>query len=170
MSKRRFKTPKKMEKAAIKYLKRCNKTGHPITIAGFCDFAGISEKNYYQNYAQAKGFKRVASRLKTKAKLSLIENALLGNYNATVAKMMLEKNHSLGDPLDLDIKNGDPEKLILQLMDLFSQRKISREDVETLSRAIETAATYRLGKKTEEVLDRLGVSDNKGIFDKKAEY
>lgn len=95
MTPRRFKTAKDFEEAVEKYLTYCKEDKLPITVTGFALYAKINISKLKKNYKDVGEYAEVYNSLLAHAKNDLINNALLGNYNAAISKLLLGFNHGM---------------------------------------------------------------------------
>lgn len=92
---RKWKTVKVFGTAIDKYIKLCKDEEEPITIVGFCHHGGISETSLYKNYKNSKEYGPTFTRLKTASKHDILSKALKGDYNPSIAKLVLSVNHDM---------------------------------------------------------------------------
>lgn len=100
------------------------------TIEGFAKYIGFSKKTLY-NWAKAKkDFRKALDKIKAEQKTRLIDMGLSGNYNPTIAKLILSNNHGMRDRFDatsgdkpLDSNFNDDQ--IDKIADRINRRKIN---------------------------------------------
>jgi hypothetical protein len=64
------------------------KVDKPITIEGFCSYAGIS-RNAFDEVVENPNFSDIGEWFKTKVASEILENGLVGNYNSNLAQIVL---------------------------------------------------------------------------------
>lgn len=70
------------------------------TIHGFATYLGVVEKTLY-NWAKAhKDFRIALNKIKNEQKQRLIDMGLSGDYNSTIAKLILSSNHGMKERVD----------------------------------------------------------------------
>jgi len=70
------------------------------TIVGFAAYLGFSEKTLY-NWAETfPEFRTALDKIKNEQKQRLINSGLSGDYNPTIAKLVLSSNHGMKDRVD----------------------------------------------------------------------
>ncbi len=99
--KKRFKTPKDFKKEIDKYLDYCKTEEVPITVTGFSLFTGINRSNIKQNYKDTGEFAEIYNYLMAHAENDLVNNTLIGKYNANIAKMLLAVNHGMKETVEI---------------------------------------------------------------------
>lgn len=70
------------------------------TIVGFSIYLGVSEKTLYNWADENNDFREALDRIKIEQKQRLINMGLSGEYNATIAKLMLSHNHGMKERYD----------------------------------------------------------------------
>lgn len=70
------------------------------TIIGFSVFLGFSEKTLYNWANLYPEFKEALKKIKNEQKQRLIDSGLSGQYNSTIAKLILSSNHGMKERVD----------------------------------------------------------------------
>ena len=97
------------------------------TIVGFATYLGVSEKSLY-NWAKANKYFRIAlDKIKNEQKQRLLNSGLSGDYNSTIAKLILSSNHGMKERVDATtddkpINNFNDEQ-IDRIADRIARRK-----------------------------------------------
>lgn len=97
MKLRRFKTAEEFEQSIDEYLEYCKEEELPITVTGYALHANINISKVKKNYKDTGEFAEGYNYLMAHAKNDLINNALKGNYNAAISKLLLGFNHGIKD-------------------------------------------------------------------------
>jgi hypothetical protein len=71
------------------------------TIEGFAMFLDVSKKVLYDWEKQYPKFLHALDKIRTEQHDRLIDNGLSGNYNSTIAKLMLSHNHGYKEKSDV---------------------------------------------------------------------
>jgi len=93
---RRFKTPKKMQKAVKKYEKYLKKSGEPFLLIGFANFCDV-HRTILDGYADKPEYSDVIRKIKQKSELNLVAGGLTGRYSAPVSIFLAKNNHGYTD-------------------------------------------------------------------------
>lgn len=67
------------------------------TIGGFALFIGTSEKTLYNWANEDNNFLQALNDIKEEQKKQLLEKGLSGDYNSTIAKLILSSNHGMAE-------------------------------------------------------------------------
>lgn len=70
------------------------------TIVGFAAYLGVSEKTLYNWAGDNDDFRIALDKIKNEQKQRLINSGLSGNYNSTIAKLILSSNHGMKERVD----------------------------------------------------------------------
>ena len=70
------------------------------TIEGFAEFIGVARKTIYNWKRDHKDFSDELEKIETVQLSRLINNGLSGNYNSTIAKLVLSANHGMRERWD----------------------------------------------------------------------
>ena len=70
------------------------------TIYGFAIFLGVTEKTLHNWAKSRKKFRRALNRIKDEQKLRLVNSGLAGEYNPTIAKLILSSDHGMKERTD----------------------------------------------------------------------
>lgn len=97
----RFKSPEELELLIQDYLKKCEETGEPILVVGFCNYAKIPKSTLF-DYKKKDVFSDSLEMLTQNAEECLIKNALLGNYNSSMAQFLAKNNHNYTDKQEIE--------------------------------------------------------------------
>lgn len=71
------------------------------TIEGFAIFIGVSKKSLYNWAAIHSDFLHALDKIETEQKQRLLEKGLAGEYNPTIAKLILSANHGMREKSDI---------------------------------------------------------------------
>ena len=86
----------------VRYLR---KTSDLPTIEDFVDHLGVAESTVYLWAKKHGEFSEALERIKRAQKRMLINMGLSGQYNATIAKLILSSNHGMCERKDITTKN-----------------------------------------------------------------
>ncbi len=73
------------------------------TIEGFALFIGVSKKSLYNWSEEHPEFLHALGKIETEQKERLINSGLSGDYNSTIAKLILSANHGMSEKTETDI-------------------------------------------------------------------
>lgn len=76
------------------------------TIEGFARFLGVNKTTLYEWSKEYPEFSNALEEIKTEQQERLINNGLNGDYNPTIAKLMLSSNHGMKEKSEQDITTG----------------------------------------------------------------
>ena len=77
------------------------------TIEGFAQFIGFSKKSIYNWAEQNIAFLHALEKIEDEQKNRLIAKGLSGEYNSTIAKLILSANHNMREKSDIE-SGGKP--------------------------------------------------------------
>lgn len=112
-------TPELMEEAR-KYLSEMDISIHTLlpTIEGLAIALHISRDTVYEWEKENKDFSDIVNQLRADQGQKLIQNALLGKYNATIAKLILSGKHGYVEKTETDVTtNGESLNKVNKLSD-----------------------------------------------------
>lgn len=100
-------TPELMEEAR-RYLSEMDISIHTLlpTIEGLAIALHISRETVYAWEKEDKEFSDIVAQLRADQGQKLIQNALLGKYNATIAKLILSGKHGYVEKTETDMTSG----------------------------------------------------------------
>lgn len=70
------------------------------TIVGFATYLGVTEMTLYNWAKDQPGFRSALDKIKNEQKERLINSGLSGDYNSTIAKLVLSSNHGMKERVD----------------------------------------------------------------------
>jgi len=70
------------------------------TIVGFSIYLGFAEKTLYTWAGKSPEFRLALDRIKNEQKQRLMNSGLSGQYNSTIAKLILSSNHGMKERVD----------------------------------------------------------------------
>lgn len=73
------------------------------TIEGFALFLGVNKTSLYEWEKDHPDFSNALYKIRTEQQTRLINEGLAGNYNSTIAKLILSSNHGMREKTDTDI-------------------------------------------------------------------
>lgn len=76
------------------------------TIEKFADFIGVNESTIYEWKEKYPEFSKSLGKILKRQKHQLIDNALGGHYNPTIAKLILSANHNMIEKREVDVMSG----------------------------------------------------------------
>lgn len=99
-----------------KDIEKFKQTDEPQGIMHFCAWKGIDRQTWY-NYSEFEDFELVQSAYKDYAESQLVKMGLIGKYNPTVLKMVLQKYNDYSDKamnsnvnaIEITVKDYIPE-------------------------------------------------------------
>lgn len=112
-------TPELMEEAR-KYLSEMDISIHTLlpTIEGLAIALHISRETVYAWEKENEEFSDIVAQLRADQGQKLIQNALLGKYNATIAKLILSGKHGYVEKTETDVTtNGESLNKVNKLSD-----------------------------------------------------
>jgi hypothetical protein len=74
------------------------------TISGFALKIGFNESTMYEWEKRDEQFSKSLSKIKEEQKNRLLNQGLSGNYNSTIAKLVLSANHGISENQKIDLK------------------------------------------------------------------
>lgn len=80
------------------------------TIEGFSLYLGVSKKSLYNWREEHEDFLHALEKIEKEQKERLLNMGLSGDYNATIAKLVLSANHNMREKSETDVTSGG-EKL-----------------------------------------------------------
>lgn len=84
------------------------------TVEGFALFLGVNKTTLYEWEKNHPEFSNALDKIRTEQQMRLINEGLAGNYNPTIAKLILSSNHGMREKTDQDItSNGKELKTIV---------------------------------------------------------
>ena len=87
------------------------------TIEGYAKYIGVNKSSLYEWKEKHKEFSYSLEKILIEQKQRLINEGLSGNYNSTIAKLVLSSNHGMNEKQELDAKvEGN-----ISLTDLFDK-------------------------------------------------
>ena len=88
------------------------------TIEGFASFIKVTKSSLYEWEAKYPEFSYALEELRREQKERLINEGLSGNYNSTIAKLILSSNHGMSDKVSNDLTTGG---LAINFSDAFKK-------------------------------------------------
>lgn len=88
------------------------------TIEGFALFIGVSKKSLYNWEEKYPEFLHALEKIRTEQHNRLINMGLSGDYNSTIAKLILSSNHNMREKADI---TSDDEPLANSLIGIIRQ-------------------------------------------------
>lgn len=70
------------------------------TIEGFASFIGVNKTSLYEWEKKFPIFSNALDKIRNEQKRRLIEGGLSGDYNSTIAKLVLSSNHGMSEKTD----------------------------------------------------------------------
>jgi len=71
------------------------------TIEGFASFIGVNKDSLYEWARKHEVFSVALEKIRVEQRNRLIDNGLSGNYNSTIAKLILSSNHGMKEKSDV---------------------------------------------------------------------
>lgn len=92
---------------------------HLPTIEGFALFLNVNKTSLYEWEKIHPDFSNALSKIRTEQQKRLIDNGLSGDYNSTIAKLILSANHGMREKSDIttDDKPIQSNTIIIKRMD-----------------------------------------------------
>lgn len=72
------------------------------TIEGFALFIGVNKNTMYDWEKQQPAFSNALQKIRTEQQKRLLNQGLAGNYNSTIAKLVLSSNHGMSEKQSID--------------------------------------------------------------------
>lgn len=88
------------------------------TIEGFARFLGVNKTTLYEWEKDHKDFSNALDKIRTEQQERLINSGLSGDYNSTIAKLILSSNHGMREKTDTDLTTGG---LAIQFSNAFKK-------------------------------------------------
>lgn len=76
------------------------------TIEGFASFIGVSKKSLYNWRDEHEEFLHALEKIEREQHRRLVNEGLAGNYNPTIAKLILSSNHGMSEKQAIDHNHG----------------------------------------------------------------
>jgi hypothetical protein len=76
------------------------------TIEGFARFIGVNKTTLYEWESSYPEFSNALEKIRQEQQQRLINNGLSGEYNSTIAKLILSSNHGMREKSETDITSG----------------------------------------------------------------
>lgn len=76
------------------------------TIEGFALFLGVNKTSLYEWEKDHPDFSNALDKIRTEQQTRLINEGLAGNYNSTIAKLILSSNHGMKEKTETDLTSG----------------------------------------------------------------
>lgn len=73
------------------------------TIEGFAKYIGVNKTTLYYWESSYPSFSNALDKIRTEQKERLINSGLSGDYNSTIAKLILSANHGMSEKTEQDI-------------------------------------------------------------------
>lgn len=97
------------------YLTRCTDKKLPFnrievklpTVEGLANFIGVSRSTIFKWAEEHQEFSDSLEKIIIEQKHRLLNNGLSGDYNATIAKLVLSANHGMREKTDLELSGHD---------------------------------------------------------------
>lgn len=96
------------------------------TIEGFASFLGIARRTIFNWQEIHEEVKDGLERIKQEQLQRLIDEGLAGNYNSTIAKLILSANHGMGEEINTNISGEVTNKFDEQQIDRIAERIAAR--------------------------------------------
>lgn len=77
------------------------------TVEGFCTFIGVPKETAYRWRDRHEDFRCSLAKVVKEQKRRLLENGLSGDYNPTIAKLILSSNHGMSEKTEVDVNIKD---------------------------------------------------------------
>jgi hypothetical protein len=105
---------KELEKVGLKSEKGYEKIDYVLrvnlpTIEGFARFIGVNKTTLYEWDKKYPDFSNSLDKIRIEQQTRLINEGLAGNYNPTIAKLILSSNHGMREKTEQDITTGGKE-------------------------------------------------------------
>ena len=100
------------------------------TVGGFAIFLGVSERTLYNWGDDYPEFLQSLEKIVQEQKKRLINMGLSGDYNSTIAKLILSANHGMREGVDMNLgPNKDSGPLIIKIVHGDKGNGTIREDL-----------------------------------------
>lgn len=76
------------------------------TIEGFARFIGVNKTTLYEWEKDHPLFSNALEKIRQEQQERLLDNGLSGDYNSTIAKLILSSNHGMREKSETDITSG----------------------------------------------------------------
>lgn len=76
------------------------------TVEGFAMYIGVNKTTLYEWEKRYENFSNALEKIRVEQKKRLLNSGLSGEYNSTIAKLILSSNHGMSDKQDVDVKSG----------------------------------------------------------------
>ena len=76
------------------------------TIEGFALMLGVNKTSLYEWEKKNPMFSNALDKIRTEQQKRLVEGGLSGDYNSTIAKLILSANHGMKEKTETDITSG----------------------------------------------------------------
>lgn len=86
------------------------------TIEGFALFIGVSKRSLYDWEKQHPDFLHALDKIRTEQQKRLIDNGLSGDYNSTIAKLILSSNHGMRERADVTSDDKEINQVLVKIM------------------------------------------------------
>ena len=107
--------PDNLSKLVDDYINQCKDSftseGNSVnlpTISGFAREIGFNESTMYEWAKDDKDFSKFLEDIKDEQRNRLLNQGLAGNYNSTIAKLVLAANHGMSDKQEISGSGGAP--------------------------------------------------------------
>jgi hypothetical protein len=105
---------KELERVGLKSEKGYEKIDYVLrvnlpTIEGFARFIGVNKTTLYEWDKKYPDFSNSLDKIRIEQQTRLINEGLAGNYNPTIAKLILSSNHGMREKTEQDITTGGKE-------------------------------------------------------------
>lgn len=105
---------KELEKVGLRSEKGYEKIDYVLrvnlpTIEGFARFIGVNKTTLYEWDKKYPDFSNSLDKIRIEQQTRLINEGLAGNYNPTIAKLILSSNHGMREKTEQDITTGGKE-------------------------------------------------------------
>lgn len=80
---------------------------HLPSLDGFCKFLNVSRNSLYRWREEHKEFRDATEAIIIEQKKRLIERSMSGDYNSTIAKLVLSSNHDMREKTEVEMNVTD---------------------------------------------------------------
>ena len=91
-----FNSPEEMQSRLDEYYRHAKQNGEPLTMVGFCAYAGLTDDTF-KNYERNDVFFGTVKKARAIFLNDLQKNALIGKYNPAVSIFLMKANYGLSD-------------------------------------------------------------------------
>lgn len=91
------------------------------TIEGFALFLGVDKSTLYEWGEKYDQFSYALEKIITEQKKRLLEKGLSGDYNSTIAKLILSSNHGMSDKTDVTSGGEKITPILVKFLDAKSE-------------------------------------------------